>query len=92
MSESVEIPADLIALERARHEALAALGGPDVGPPREWSARQRAEWEQRWEAYRRAAHAVNSHPVIRHAVATRTYRETRRALTRAVHPLGDGEE
>src|SRR5438445_151422 len=36
MSEPIEIPDDLIALQRTQNEALAALGGPDVGPPSSW--------------------------------------------------------
>jgi hypothetical protein len=88
MPESVEIPDDLIALQRAQNEALAALGGPDVGSPSNWSPQQRDEWDRRWEAYRTAANAVNEHPAMRRAVEQRTYPELRTALRRAARVPG----
>ncbi len=83
MAESVEIPDDLIALQRAQNEALAALGGPDVGSPSSWSPQEREEWNQRWEAYRKAARAVSRHPVIQRAIREHMHGETLTALRRA---------
>ncbi|MDF2256120.1 hypothetical protein [Streptantibioticus ferralitis] len=84
MPDALELPDDLIALQCAADAALAALGGPDVGSPSNWSPRQRREWDERWEAYRRAAYALNEHPLMRRAAVERRHREMRNALRAAV--------
>jgi hypothetical protein len=83
MANAIELPDDLIALQRAADAALAALGGPDVGSPSNWSPRERQAWDERWEAYRQAAHALNQHPLMRQAAAERRHRELRSALRAA---------
>ncbi|MDF3291726.1 hypothetical protein [Streptomyces silvisoli] len=88
MTNAIELPDDLIALQRAADEALAALGGPDVGSPSNWSPRQRQEWDERWETYRQAAHALNAHPLMRQAAAERRHRELRNALRAAARCHG----
>lgn len=82
MRDALEIPDELIRLQRAVDVAFAALGEWDV-PPSQWSAERREEWEARWQTYRTAVRVLAAHPAMRRAAEERYYGRMQTALRRA---------
>ncbi|MBY8887335.1 hypothetical protein K7472_21190 [Streptomyces sp. PTM05] len=88
MRDTLEITDELVRMQQAVDTAFAALGEwdgeerPDA-PPSQWSAERRAEWEARWETYRRAVRDLGAHPVMRRAAAERIYGRMQSALRQA---------
>ncbi|MEU1630705.1 hypothetical protein ABZ746_36620 [Streptomyces sp. NPDC020096] len=80
MPDALDVPDDLVQLQRSADEAQAALREPNAGPPSGWTPEQRQAHDERWEAWRRAIGDVMDHPVMRRATAEHCFHQTQVAL------------